>query len=85
VPNVACSRLASSITRSHVRFNIITAWPRQNASFLRNLLSVFRHRYECFGRQPKLSRLVLREMTFYDSGRQADRFRAKRERVVNRL
>jgi hypothetical protein len=43
---------------------------------------VFRHHYEFFGRQPELSRLMLREMTFYDSGRQADRFQATRERVI---
>jgi AcrR family transcriptional regulator len=55
---------------------------RDDASCLQNLLTVFRHHYEFFGRQPKLSRLMLREMTFYDSGRQADRFRATRERVI---
>ncbi len=55
---------------------------RDDASCLQNLLTVFRHHYEFFGRQPELSRLMLREMTFYDSGRQADRFRATRERVI---
>ncbi len=30
----------------------------------------------------RLPRLMLREMTFYDSGRQADRFQATRERVI---
>jgi AcrR family transcriptional regulator len=56
---------------------------RDDASCLQNLLTVFRHHYEFFGRQPKLSRLMLREMTFYDSGRQADRFRATRERLIS--
>jgi AcrR family transcriptional regulator len=56
---------------------------RDEASCLQNLLTVFRHHYEFFGRQPKLSRLMLREMTFYDSGRQADRFRATRERLIS--
>ena len=55
---------------------------RDDASCLQNLLTVFRHHYEFFGRQPELSRLMLREMTFYDSGRQADRFQATRERVI---
>jgi AcrR family transcriptional regulator len=55
---------------------------RDEASCLANLLTVFRHHYEFFGRQPELSRLMLREMTFYDSGRQADRFQATRERVI---
>jgi AcrR family transcriptional regulator len=35
-----------------------------DASCLQNLLTVFRHHYEFFGRQPELSRLMLREMTF---------------------
>lgn len=55
---------------------------RDNASCLQNLLTVFRHHYEFFGRQPQLSRLMLREMTFYDTGRQADRFQETRERVI---
>jgi AcrR family transcriptional regulator len=55
---------------------------RDDASCLENLITVFRHHYEFFGRQPELSRLMLREMTFYDSGRQADRFQATRERVI---
>jgi AcrR family transcriptional regulator len=55
---------------------------RDDASCLQNLLTVFRHHYEFFGRQPELSRLMLREMTFYNSGRQADRFQATRERVI---
>ena len=49
---------------------------------MQNLLTVFRHHYEFFGRRPELSRLMLREMTFYDTGRQADRFQATRERVI---
>jgi len=55
---------------------------REDGSCLENLLTVFRHHYEFFGRQPELSRLMLREMTFYDSGRQADRFQATRERAI---
>jgi AcrR family transcriptional regulator len=55
---------------------------RDDASCLQNLLTVFRHHYEFFGRRPTLSRLMLREMTFYDTGRQADRFQATRERVI---
>jgi AcrR family transcriptional regulator len=55
---------------------------RDDAPCLHNLVTVFRHHYELFGRQPELSRLMLREMTFYDSGRQAADFQAIRERVV---
>lgn len=56
---------------------------RDDASCLQNLLIVFRTHYEFFGRRPELSRLMLREMIFYDTGRQADRFLATRERVIS--
>jgi AcrR family transcriptional regulator len=52
------------------------------APFLRNLLAVFRSHYEFFGREPELSRLMLREMVFYDTGRQAEVFRATRQRLI---
>jgi len=55
---------------------------RDDAPCLQNLITVFRYHYELFGRQPQLSRLMLREMTFYDSGRQAAEFQAIRERVI---
>jgi hypothetical protein len=43
---------------------------------------VFRQHYKFFAKQPSLSRLLLREMTFYDSGRQANRFQKTRERNI---
>jgi AcrR family transcriptional regulator len=52
------------------------------ASCLQNLLSIFRQHYRFFSKQPALSRLLLREMTFYDSGRQAQRFQRTRERNI---
>jgi AcrR family transcriptional regulator len=55
---------------------------REDASCLQNLLAVFRHHYEFFGRRPELSRLMLREMIFYDTGRQADRFLATRDQLI---
>lgn len=55
---------------------------RDDASCLKNLLGVFRHHYRFFAKQPELSRLLLREMTFYDSGRQASRFQNTRERNI---
>lgn len=54
----------------------------ERASLLENLLDVSRRHYEFFGRQPALSRLVLREMVFYDSGAQAGRFQATREGLI---
>jgi AcrR family transcriptional regulator len=54
----------------------------ERASLLENLLKISRRHYEYFGRQPALSRLVLREMVFYDSGAQAGRFQKTRERLI---
>lgn len=53
-----------------------------DASCLQNLLNVFRQHYRFYARQPALSRLLLREMTFYDTGRQATRFQQTRERNI---
>ncbi len=55
---------------------------KDDASCLQTLLDVFRHHYQFFGQQPELSRLMLREMVFYEEGRQADQFRATRERII---
>jgi AcrR family transcriptional regulator len=53
-----------------------------DASLLDNLLAVFRHQYAFFARQSILSRLVLREMTFYESGAQARAFQATRDALI---
>jgi AcrR family transcriptional regulator len=55
---------------------------RKDGSCLQNLVAFFRHHYKFFARRPELSRLLLREMTFYDSGRQASRFQKTRERNI---
>jgi AcrR family transcriptional regulator len=55
----------------------------EQASLLENLLDIFRSHYEFFKRQPALSRLVLREMVFYESGAQAGRFQKTRERLID--
>ena len=56
---------------------------RQQASLQENLLSAFAHLYEFFGHEPRLSRLTLREMQFYDSGAQAKRFIKTRQRMIS--
>jgi AcrR family transcriptional regulator len=53
-----------------------------DAPLLDNLLAVFRHQYAFFARQPILSRLVLREMTFYELGTQARAFQATRDALI---
>ena len=54
-----------------------------DASLLSNLLNVFRDHYDYFAQQPELSRLMLREMLFYESGQQANRFKSIRERFYS--
>jgi AcrR family transcriptional regulator len=54
-----------------------------SASLIDNLLAIATLHYEFFGRQPALSRLVLREMAFYESGAQARPFQQTRERLIN--
>jgi AcrR family transcriptional regulator len=49
---------------------------------IKNLLAVAKLHYDFFGAQPALSRLVLREMVFYDSGAQAMPFQKTRERLI---
>lgn len=55
------------------------------ASVLENLLRVARVHYKFFAQQPALSRLVLREMAFYETGAQAGRFQRTRERLIDLL
>jgi len=55
---------------------------REDAPMLKNLLALFRPLYGFFVQQPALSRLVLREMTFYASGVQAGAFQKTREALI---
>jgi AcrR family transcriptional regulator len=56
---------------------------RRESSLQENLLSAFSHLYQFFGREPRLSRLTLREMQFYDTGAQAKRFIKTRDRMIS--
>jgi AcrR family transcriptional regulator len=47
---------------------------RSDVPLIENLIAAFRPLYELFGKEPSLSRLILREMMFYESGLQAKRF-----------
>lgn len=57
----------------------------RDVSCLANLMAFFGLHYAFYGRQPVLSRMMLREMTFYDSGRQAARFQQIRERNIRNV
>jgi AcrR family transcriptional regulator len=54
----------------------------ETAPLVENLLGAFQPLYQFFARQPALSRLALREMTFYDSGIQARSFQQTREALI---
>ncbi len=56
---------------------------RRDATFLENLLSAFRLLYEFFGQEPRLSRLTLREMMFYDTGHQVKRCMKTRDQMLS--
>jgi AcrR family transcriptional regulator len=56
-----------------------------DAACLDNLIRFFGLHYAFYGRQPVLSRMMLREMTFYESGRQAARFQEIRERNIRNV
>jgi AcrR family transcriptional regulator len=62
---------------------LASASVRREASLPENLLVAFSHLYEFFGHEPRLSRLTLREMQFYDTGAQAKRFSKTRERMIS--
>lgn len=47
-----------------------------------NLIILFRPNYEFSGRNPNLMRLVLRELTFYESGKQVQRYLRTRQRLL---
>ncbi|WP_244563918.1 TetR/AcrR family transcriptional regulator [Ensifer aridi] len=50
-------------------------------SLFQNILGILRIHYEYFARLPVLSRQALREMYFYQTGKQAERFMRTRERL----
>lgn len=50
-----------------------------------NLIILFRPSYEFCERNPNLMRLVLRELTFYESGKQVQRYLHTRQRLISNL
>lgn len=55
---------------------------RPSVSLLENLIAAFGCQYEFFAKQPLLSRLMLREMTFYEAGAQARAFQKTRDALI---
>jgi AcrR family transcriptional regulator len=58
---------------------------KPDLSLFESLLVVLRVHYEYFARTPVLSRAALREMYFYESGKQAERFVGARDRLAKLL
>ncbi|HWW36596.1 MAG TPA: TetR/AcrR family transcriptional regulator [Xanthobacteraceae bacterium] len=55
---------------------------RPERPMLDNLLRIFQWHYRYFAQEPQLSRLALREMSFYDTGPEAQKFLKTRERLI---
>ncbi len=55
----------------------------KSSSLMTNWLAIFGEHYRYFVQQPKLSRLMLREMVFYDSGQQARKFNLTRSKIIS--
>ena len=52
------------------------------ANMISRLLTLYRSHYEYFGSRPELSRILLQELTFYSSGKQAAAFLQTRRRLI---
>ena len=64
-----------------------TAFParRSNRTFLAQVMASFGVYYRFFAREPEFMRYVLRELTFYSSGRQSERFQTGRGAIISGL
>jgi AcrR family transcriptional regulator len=51
-------------------------------TFLGQVISSFAAYYRFFAQEPEFMRYVLRELTFYSTGRQAERFQTGREAII---
>jgi AcrR family transcriptional regulator len=63
--------------------DVALAAPRTRAAPLEQLMAVFRAHYEWLAAQPELARILLQELTFYSSGKQAATFHSIRKRLID--
>jgi AcrR family transcriptional regulator len=56
-----------------------------SASLRQQLIRSFRYFFEHYASNPQLSRDLLRELTFYTSGRHAERFQATRRATIGKI
>ena len=59
------------------------AAPRAADPLLEQLMAVFRVHYRWLGAKPALARILLQELTFYSSGKQAATFHGIRKRLID--
>jgi len=63
--------------------DVALAAPRARDALLDQLVAVFRVHYRWLAAQPALARILLQELTFYSSGKQAATFLAIRKRLID--
>jgi AcrR family transcriptional regulator len=55
---------------------------KPHRSLMEQLMAIFRCHYDYFAKNPVLSRILLRELVFYSSGKQAEKFHEIRQRLM---
>jgi len=63
--------------------DVALAAPRTREAPLEQLMAVFRAHYQWLATQPELARILLQELTFYSSGKQAATFHSIRKRLID--
>jgi AcrR family transcriptional regulator len=63
--------------------DVALAAPRARQPIADRLLAVFRVHYRWLATQPALARILLQELTFYSSGKQAATFHGIRQRLID--
>jgi AcrR family transcriptional regulator len=63
--------------------DVALAAPRMRDAPLDQLMAIFRAHYAWLATQPELARILLQELTFYSSGKQAATFHAIRKRLID--
>jgi AcrR family transcriptional regulator len=63
--------------------DVALAAPRLRDAPLEQLMAVFREHYRWLAAQPELARILLQELTFYSSGKQAATFHSIRKRLID--
>ncbi len=63
--------------------DVALAAPRPGQPLVDQLVAVFRVHYRWLARKPALARILLQELTFYSSGKQAATFHSIRQRLID--